>query len=103
MSVIRRCCDDERPAILGIINAAAEAHRGVIPADRWHEPYMSRLELDREAAAGVAFWGYEANGALLGVMGIQQMPEVALIRHAYVLPGVRDTESAARCSSTCGT
>jgi GNAT superfamily N-acetyltransferase len=87
MSVIRCCCDDERPAILGIVNAAAEAYRGVIPADRWHEPYMSRLELDREVAAGVAFWGYETDGALLGVMGIQEMPGVDLIRHAYVLPG----------------
>jgi GNAT superfamily N-acetyltransferase len=86
MSVIRRCCDGERPAILGIVNAAAEAYRGVIPADRWHDPYMSRIELDREVAAGVAFWGYEANGALLGVMGIQQMPGFDLIRHAYVLP-----------------
>jgi GNAT superfamily N-acetyltransferase len=87
MSFVRRCCDDERPAILGIINAAAEAYRGVIPADRWHEPYMSRPELDREAAAGVVFWGYEAESALLGVMGIQEMREVDLIRHAYVLPG----------------
>jgi GNAT superfamily N-acetyltransferase len=87
MSVIRRCRDDERPAVLGIINAAAEAYRGVIPPDRWHEPYMSRIELDREVAAGVAFWGYEADSALLGVMGIQQLPGVALIRHAYVRPG----------------
>jgi GNAT superfamily N-acetyltransferase len=87
MSLVRRCRDDERPAILEIINAAAEAYRGVIPADRWHEPHMSRRDLDREAAAGVAFWGHEAESALLGVMGIQQMPEVDLIRHAYVLPG----------------
>ena len=87
MSVIRRCCNDERPVILGIINAAAEVYRGVIPADRWHEPYMSGQELDHEAAAGVAFWGYEADDALLGVMGIQQMTGVDLIRHAYVLPG----------------
>lgn len=89
MSVIRPCFDDERPAVLEIINAAAEAYRGVIPADRWHEPYMSRLELDREVAAGVAFWGYEVGGALLGVMGIQQMAGVDLIRHAYVLPGTQ--------------
>lgn len=87
MSLIRRCGDDECAAILTIINAAAEAYRGVIPADRWHEPYMSRLELDREIAAGVAFWGYEADSALLGVMGIQHLPGVDLIRHAYVLPG----------------
>jgi GNAT superfamily N-acetyltransferase len=87
MSVIRRCREDECPAILGIINGAADAYRHVIPADRWHEPYMSRLELDCEVAAGVAFWGYEADSALLGVMGIQQMPGVDLIRHAYVVPG----------------
>ena len=87
MSLIRRCRDDEQPAIVSIINAAAEAYRGVIPADRWHEPYMSRLELEREVAAGVVFWGYEADNALLGVMGIQHMAGVDLIRHAYVLPG----------------
>lgn len=87
MSVIRRCCADERPAILEIIDATAEAYRGVIPADCWHEPYMSRPELDFEAAAGVAFWGYEADSALHGVMGIQRLPDVDLIRHAYVLPG----------------
>lgn len=87
MSVIRRCRDHEHTAILGIVNAAAEAYRGVIPADRWHDPYMSRSELDREVAAGVAFWGYEADGALLGVMGIQHLLGVDLIRHAYVLPG----------------
>jgi GNAT superfamily N-acetyltransferase len=87
MSVIRPCCDDERPVVLGIVNAAAQAYRDVIPADRWHVPYMSRLELEREVAAGVAFWGYETDSALLGVMGIQQMPGVDLIRHAYVLPG----------------
>src|SRR5689334_15679630 len=86
MAVIRRCRDDERPAILAIVNAAAEAYRGVIPADRWHEPYMSGDELDAEIAAGVAFWGYEADGALVGVMGIQPVDDVDLIRHAYVLP-----------------
>jgi GNAT superfamily N-acetyltransferase len=84
--MIRRCRDDERDAILAIVNAAAEAYRGVIPADRWHEPYMSRAELDREIAAGVAFWGYEAGGTLAGVMGIQEVRDVELIRHAYVAP-----------------
>ncbi|HWT24361.1 MAG TPA: GNAT family N-acetyltransferase [Solirubrobacteraceae bacterium] len=83
---IRPCRDGEREAILAIVNAAAEAYRGVIPADRWHEPYMSRAELDREIAAGVAFWGYEAEGALLGVMGVQPVRDVELIRHAYVDP-----------------
>jgi GNAT superfamily N-acetyltransferase len=85
--VIRRCRDDERPAILAIVNAAAEAYRGVIPPDRWHDPYMPAGELDGEIAAGVAFWGYEADGALLGVMGIQPVDDVTLIRHAYVAPG----------------
>jgi GNAT superfamily N-acetyltransferase len=84
---IRRCRDEERTAILAIVNAAAEAYRGVIPADRWHEPYMDAAELDAEIDAGVVFWGYEADGALLGVMGIQSVGDVTLIRHAYVLPG----------------
>jgi GNAT superfamily N-acetyltransferase len=84
--MIRRCRDDEREAILGIVNAAAEAYRGVIPADRWHEPYMPRAELDAEIAAGVVFWGYEQDGALIGVMGIQPVRDVVLIRHAYVAP-----------------
>jgi GNAT superfamily N-acetyltransferase len=69
------------------VNAAAEAYRGVIPADRWHEPYMSAEELDAELAAGVAFWGYELDGELVGVMGIQSVGDVELIRHAYVSPG----------------
>jgi GNAT superfamily N-acetyltransferase len=87
MSRIRPCRDDERPAILAIVNAAAEAYREVIPADRWHEPYMDLRELDGEIAAGVAFWGYEADGALIGMMGIQPVRDFDLIRHAYVLPG----------------
>ena len=83
---IRLCRDDERDDILLIINAAAEAYRGLIPADRWHEPYMAGAELDRERAAGVAFWGYEQRGRLAGVMGLQKVRDVTLIRHAYVLP-----------------
>ncbi len=86
MSTIRPCRDDERPAILAIVNAAAEAYRGVIPAGRWREPYMSPEELDGELAAGVAFGGYEADDTLLGVMGTQPVREVELIRHAYVSP-----------------
>jgi GNAT superfamily N-acetyltransferase len=83
--VIRPCTQQERDAIVAIVNAAAEAYRGVIPADRWHEPYMPREELDAEIAAGVEFWGYE-DGELLGVMGIQNVRDVDLIRHAYVVP-----------------
>ena len=87
MSPVRRCRDDEREAILRIVNLAAEAYRGVIPADRWHEPYMPASELDEEIAAGVTFWGYDSDGELLGVMGIQAVRDVDLIRHAYVMPG----------------
>ena len=83
---IRPCRDDERDEILAIVNAAAEAYRGVIPADRWHEPYMPSEELDGEIAAGVEFWGYEDDRALLGIMGIQPVRDVNLIRHAYVVP-----------------
>jgi GNAT superfamily N-acetyltransferase len=83
---IRPCRIEERTAILRIVNTAAEAYRGVIPADCWHEPYMPRDELASEIAAGVAFWAYEADGRLVGVMGIQPVRDVDLIRHAYVLP-----------------
>ena len=83
---IRRCRDDERDEIFEIVNAAAEAYRGVIPADRWHEPYMPLAELDAEIAAGVVFWGYADGGRLTGIMGIQDVGDVDLIRHAYVLP-----------------
>ncbi len=86
MSGIRPCRDDERATILAIVNAAAEAYRGVIPQDCWHEPYMAAGELDGEIAAGVVFWGVESDGALVGVMGIQPVDDVDLIRHAYVLP-----------------
>ena len=83
---IRPCRADERTTLLEIINVAAEAYRGVIPEDCWHEPYMPSSELENEIAAGVAFWGYEADDALVGVMGIQPVSDVDLIRHAYVAP-----------------
>jgi GNAT superfamily N-acetyltransferase len=86
---LRRCGHHERATILSIINAAAEVYRGVIPADCWHEPYMSHIELDAEIRAGVEFWGYEFKGQLIGVMGIQSVRDVDLIRHAYVLPGMQ--------------
>ena len=84
--MIRPCRDDEREAILAIVNAAAEAYRGVIPGDRWHEPYMPAGELEAEIAAGVVFWGYDDAGELIGIMGIQPVQDVDLIRHAYVRP-----------------
>jgi GNAT superfamily N-acetyltransferase len=86
VSNIRRCRDDGRDAVLAIVNAAAEAYRGIIPADRWHVPYMPMDELNSEMAAGVKFWGYAVNGELVGVMGIQSVQDVDLVRHAYVLP-----------------
>jgi GNAT superfamily N-acetyltransferase len=85
-TTIRLCRDDERNDILSIINAAAQAYRGVIPADRWHEPYMPGAEFDRERAAGVVFWGCTQRGRLAGVMGLQEVRDVNLIRHAYVAP-----------------
>jgi GNAT superfamily N-acetyltransferase len=87
MAGIRPCRADERPRVLAIVNAAAEAYRGVIPEDRFREPYMGAAELADEISAGVTFWGRETGGALVGVMGIQPVGDVELIRHAYVLPG----------------
>ena len=87
--MIRICGDDERERIFAIVNAAAEAYRATIPADRWHEPYMPMSELEEEIASGVVFWGYESDGELVGVMGIQTVRDVDLIRHAYVIPGLQ--------------
>ena len=87
MISIRRGRPEDHATILAIINAAAQAYRGVIPADRWHDPYMSATELEAEVQAGVVFWLYEADGQVLGVMGSQPVGDVDLIRHAYVVPG----------------
>ena len=84
MMRIRKSVDTDFGAILAIINDAANAYRGVIPADRWHEPYMSASELESEIAAGVVFWVAEDGGRLSGVMGIQDKGDVTLVRHAYV-------------------
>lgn len=82
--MIRPCTDADFDAIHAIINDAAIAYRGVIPADCWHEPYMSREALASEIGNGVRFWGWEEAGELAGVMGIQDVKDVTLIRHAYV-------------------
>ena len=82
--MIRKCTDDDIPALYAIINDAAQAYKGVIPADRWHEPYMPMDELSQEIRDGVQFWGYESDGELISVMGMQDKGDVALIRHAYV-------------------
>ncbi|HEY8831784.1 MAG TPA: GNAT family N-acetyltransferase [Gemmatimonadaceae bacterium] len=81
---IRQSVDGDFAGILGVINDAAIAYRGVIPADRWHEPYMSESDLEIQIAEGVVFWIAEQGGRLLGVMGIQDKVEIALVRHAYV-------------------
>jgi N-acetylglutamate synthase-like GNAT family acetyltransferase len=81
---IRRSREADVPGILAIINDAAQAYRGVIPADRWHEPYMPAGELESEIASGIVFWLAESDARLLGVMGMQDKGEVALVRHAYV-------------------
>lgn len=82
--MIRRCVDGDFLVIESVINEAAQAYRGIIPADRWHEPYITASALKAEIAAEVTFWGWDESGALIGVMGIQQVRDVTLIRHAYV-------------------
>jgi GNAT superfamily N-acetyltransferase len=89
--IIRPSVDGDFPAMLAIINDAARAYRGVIPTDRWHEPYMSADELTQEIADGVAFWVAEQEGRLSAVMGIQDKGDVALVRHAYVSPTAQRT------------
>jgi len=86
MRNIRRCGEHDLATMLAIINDAAVAYRGVIPADRWHEPYMPEAELREEIAAGVEFWGLDSDEGLIGVMGVQPVRDVDLIRHAYVRP-----------------
>lgn len=82
--MIRQCNRHDFEIIYAIINDAAKAYKGIIPADRFKEPYMSQEELRHEMGEGVVFWGYEEDGELVGVMGIQQIKDVTLIRHAYV-------------------
>ena len=89
MALIRESRAADSAAILAIINAAAQAYRGVIPADRWHEPYMPAAELAKEIADGIVFWVAEEDGRLLAVMGMQDKGEVALVRHAYVAPSAQ--------------
>jgi len=88
--MIRQCDNSEVELIYSIINDAAEAYKGVIPGDRWEEPYMSKDELQHEIDQGVVFWGYEQDGQLVGVMGIQHLQDVTLIRHAYVRAAKRN-------------
>ena len=82
--IIRRSTTSDHAAINQTINEAAESYRGIIPADCWHEPYMSEQELASEIAAGVEFWVAVQENTVIGAMGIQDKGEAALIRHAYV-------------------
>lgn len=88
--MIYECTDSDQPLICSIINDAAMAYKGVIPDDRWHEPYMPLAELLAEISHGVNFWGYAHDHALTGVMGIQDVKDVTLIRHAYVKTDMRN-------------
>ncbi len=83
-STIRSCGAPDLSALFAIVNDAAQAYKGIIPADRWHDPYMPLDELKEEIGNGIRFWGCEAGGRLVGAMGIQDRGEVTLIRHAYV-------------------
>jgi N-acetylglutamate synthase-like GNAT family acetyltransferase len=88
--MIRKCAQQELSVVYEIINDAAQAYKGVIPEDRWHEPYMPMEELEQEIDDGVEFWGYEEAGDLTGVMGLQDKGDVYLIRHAYVRSSSRN-------------
>ena len=85
-SMFRKCNESDFDSIYKVINSAAIAYKGMIPADRWKEPYMSEDDLVNEIAAGVVFWCWNEEGAILGVMGIQDVKDVTLIRHAYTDP-----------------
>lgn len=82
--MIDQCGKNNFEAIYEIVNDAAQMYKGIIPANCWKEPYMSKEELQHEIACGVIFWGYKEEGKLLGVMGLQNLQDVNLIRHAYV-------------------
>lgn len=80
-----RCCNNrDTEQVLSIINDGAQAYKGVIPADRWTEPYMSTKALNHEINEGVVFWCFEEESTLVGVMGLQEVQDVTLVRHAYV-------------------
>jgi GNAT superfamily N-acetyltransferase len=83
--MICRLSPFEFDSMIEVVNEAAKAYRGVIPEDRWKEPYMSAEELRKEIESGVEFYGWMENDLLVAVMGIQLVSDVTLIRHAYVL------------------
>ena len=88
--MIRRCTEDDFETIYSIVNDSAMAYKGVIPEDRWREPYMPKEELRHELDDGVVFWGYDEGSELVGIMGIQDVQDVTLFRHAYVRTKMRN-------------
>jgi N-acetylglutamate synthase-like GNAT family acetyltransferase len=88
--MLEKCAPTDFKVINEIINDAASAYKGVIPADRWHEPYMSDKELKTQIDQGVEFWCHKEDGVIQGVMGIQHRKDVTLIRHAYVRTSLRN-------------
>lgn len=98
--MIRECSSSDFDSIYEIINDAAQAYKGVIPADCWQEPYMPEAELRLEMEAGVRFLGYEDNEELIGVMGLQHVQDVMLIRHAYVRTAKRNQGIGGRLLSS---
>lgn len=82
--MIQKCTKEDFKEIYRIINDGALAYKGIIPDDRWHEPYMPEDELQTQIDEGIQFWAYKEDEELLGVMGIQDKGDVTLIRHAYV-------------------
>ena len=89
--MIRKATNEDFEEIWAVINDAASAYKGVIPADRWHEPYMTKEELKAQISDGVRFTCYLDGNEIIGVMGIQEKEEVNLVRHAYVITKQRNT------------
>ena len=79
------------PKILDVINDAALKYKGIIPDDCWHDPYMTEYKLVNEFTNGVSMFGYKKNNILVGVMGIQKLNNITLIRHAYILTSYQGT------------
>jgi N-acetylglutamate synthase-like GNAT family acetyltransferase len=82
--MIQKCVSENFREVFEVINDGASAYKGIIPQDRWHEPYMTEEELLAQVNQGVEFWVYTDNNRITGVMGMQAKEDVTLIRHAYV-------------------
>jgi N-acetylglutamate synthase-like GNAT family acetyltransferase len=94
--MIRKATENDFDDIYHVINDAAMAYKGIIPLDRWHEPYMTREELKAQIDDGVCFYCYVDHSGVVGVMGLQDKGEVSLIRHAYVITAERKKGIGAR-------